>query len=270
MMKLLMNSTSWTSIARAAAGEAPSGEPAPAPTPEPAPTPTPEPAPEPAPEPNPNPTPEPEPAAAKPPGKDDWKDARIAKLTAQLHAAKQAAGDNTPEPTPASGETPEAFEARVASEVERRTVANSFNESCNSAAAEGRKEFGEVEFNSRVKELTKVVDRTDENSVVAYNTFLAAAIETGEAPKLIHMLGGDLNEASRILALPPIRMAVELSKLAAKTPEELSKAPKPITPIRGSGAANTDIDPTDAERSDNLPTDVWMKRREAQIAAKGR
>ena len=50
----------------------------------------------------------------------------------------------------------------------------------------------------------------------SYNLFLDTAIETGEGPRLLHELGSNLDEAFRILSLPPTKMAVELAKRAQK------------------------------------------------------
>jgi hypothetical protein len=119
-----------------------------------------------------------------------------------------------------------------------------------------------------VDELRKLADPNDPISMATYNGFLAAALETGEAPKLIYALGSDLNEANRILSLPPLKMAVELTKLAAKPEQQISKASKPITPLNGRGVAHEAVDPTDPTRADALSTKAWMERRNAQLAAR--
>jgi hypothetical protein len=154
-------------------------------------------------------------------------------------------------------------------EVNRRAAAiaaqNEFNRSCNETAAAGRQQF--PDFDTRVAELVKTIDQKDPSQVSAYNSFLAAAIETGEGPKLIHALGGDLNEASRIMALSPVKMAIELTKLATgATP--MTRAPKPVTPVGSRGTSHEAIDASDPERSDKLDTATWMRRREAELAAK--
>jgi hypothetical protein len=211
----------------------------------------------------------------------DWRERRIAQLTAQLHAEKNknaSAGAKQEDPAAGTtvqraGESVADFEARVASEVEARTQLNEFNRACNEAADVGRKTFGEAQFNGRIAELTKLVNGQDVNEVQRYNTFISAALETGEAPKIIHALGGDLNEASRIMALPPVKMGIELAKLAAKieTPvaeggDAVTRAPKPITPIGSRHVSAADIDPNDKDRADLLPTAEWMRKREAAVA----
>lgn len=196
---------------------------------------------------------------------EDWRDARIRKLTAKLRESESSKKD-----TPAADTAPaEAQIERRANELaEQKAQWTAFNNACAGAAEAGRTTYGSSEFDTQVKELSKLNgEGTDPEAQARYNTFLLAALDTGEAPKLIYHLGQNLNEAARIMALPPIKMAIELTRLAAKDPAPGSKAPKPITPIGSRGASHVSIDPTDTERADNLSTAEWMKRREAQISA---
>jgi hypothetical protein len=154
--------------------------------------------------------------------------------------------------------------------AERAAVAE-FNRQCDEVASSGRSKFGEAEFNSRIQGLVGLVDRGDPQDSIRYNQFLVAAIETGEAAKLLHSLGGNLNEAARIMALSPVKMAVELTRMAAKPAAELSAASKPIRPVSTGGArSHESIAPDDPERADRLSTAEWMRRREAAVAAKQR
>lgn len=221
--------------------------------------------PAPAPEPDPveDPPTDPPPPVAKP--TDDWKDRRIAQLTARLRAAQAKTPEIVPPPTPTTSAPESDFDARVNAEAARRAESAAFAQACERVRSEGDATF--PDFGSRVESLAQLVDGSDPASVSTYSSFIAAAIETGEGPKLIHALGGDLNEASRILALSPTKMAVELTKLAlrAEPTAEPSKLPKPITPVGSRGATHEAIDPRDAERADRLSTREWMARREAQV-----
>lgn len=205
----------------------------------------------------------------------DWRERRIATLTARLREAQEAlaakpaasATDGAAAAKPAAPALSEAeLQARVEARAAELAASKAFNDACNAVATKGREAYGETEFNGRVAELVKLRDVNDPASVANYNSFLAAAIETGQAEKLIDMLGRDLNEAARVLALPPVRMGIELARLAERDPEEVSKAPKPIKPIGAKGSAHTEIDPTDPTRAGQLSTAEWMRRREAQIA----
>lgn len=206
--------------------------------------------------------PQPEPKPAEPPKSEDWRDRRIAQLTARL---REEQAKNAQTKTETKVETPPGLtEADVERRAAELAATQTFNRMCNDAAQAGRQAY--PDFDSKVNELRRLVDVNDPASVAAYNSMLAAAIETGEAPRLLHELGSDLNEASRILALPALKMGVELTRLAlGGAALGGTRAPKPITPVRATGAPHTAIDPTDPDRSDALSTAEWMRRRNAQL-----
>jgi len=210
------------------------------------------------------------------PASRDWREARIDVLTAKLRQAEaeaRAAAAKTTATTETKALDPAAnirldeaeIDRRASERAQQQSQWDSFNRSCNDAAQAGRLAF--TDFDTRVGELRKLFDPNDPTQVANYNGFLAAALETGEAPRLIHELGGDLNEAQRILSLPPLKMAVELTKRAARAPGQVSGAPKPITTVGSRGASHAAIDPADPDRSDGLSTKAWMERREAQVKA---
>ena len=216
---------------------------------------------------------EPEPSAGGAASPKDWRDNRIARLTAKLQqkereaqeAREQAEALRTSQANP-SGLLESEVERRAALRAAEIAAANEFNEKCNRTAQDGQKVFGKEVFLSRVSNLTQLVDRSDQESLAAYNAFLDAAIETGEGPKLIHDLGADLNEAARIMALPPTKMAIALAKLAIKPAvSDVSRAPKPLDPVRPGGRANENLDPNNPEVADRLSTAEWMRRREARL-----
>lgn len=199
---------------------------------------------------------------------EDWRDRRIAQLTARLREKEQQP-TKVEEKVEAETVDPNEFERRVALAAEERAQIKAFNDACNETAEQGKKLF--PDFGEKITALTKLVDTTSPEAVAKYNAFLLASIETGEGPKLLHQLGSDLNEAERILGLSPVKMAVELAKLSTKTATggsgtgtSVSGAPKPISPVGQRGAQLSDIDPGDPERADSLPVDLWMKRREEQ------
>ena len=222
------------------------------------------------------------------PPKVDWRDrrigeqqqrlrernARIAELEAQLR------GQPTPQPPagappgqPVYQQPPQApgdIQRQITEAAAQMAAASEFTRRCNEVAESGRRVF--TNFDQRVQRLTGLVDPNDQQQVVHYNAFLNAAMETGEAARLIYDLGGDLNEASRIMAMEPVKMAVELTRLASRvSTTDRSNAPPPINPL-GSAAnslpKNTLIQPDDADQSDNLSTEEWMRRREEQVASR--
>ncbi len=234
-------------------------------------TPTPEPTPAPIPEPTPTPEPTPAPAAAAPPAKD-WKDARIAELTAKINALKSAP---TPAPVAAPGETPEAFTARVQEEAGRLAAqiaeVNDFNNKCNTVAEQGKKEF--PDFDSRIAAARSVVNGQDVVEVAQFNAVLSAALETGVAHKLLHALGETPGEVKRLMGLSPMKMGMEMAMRAAKLgagppAPEPSGAPAPIEPIGSRGKHYDGLD-TATPNGVKLPIGEWMKQREEHAAKIG-
>jgi len=201
-------------------------------------------------------------APAKPP--EDWRDARIRQLSAKLAEARKKT-ETAPEAKPVEAAVdPAEIDRQVEVRAQAKASIDAFNKACGEAAVAGKAQF--PDFDQRLGELIRLVDPTDPASAAAYNEFLVAALETGKAPEIIHSLGGDLNEASRILSLPPIKRAVELTRLAQKEPAEAPDLPKPLKPIGGNkGATHTSIDPADPTRADNLSTAAWMERRNQQL-----
>lgn len=198
---------------------------------------------------------------AAPQTKEDWRDRRIAQLTARLREAQQAA------PTPAgeAGIPVADFDARVKEEATRLAQVERFNQQCLDVVAVGKTAY--PDFDSRVTELKRVADPSDSASALAYSNLIAAAIETGEGAKIIHQLGGNLDEATRLMGLSPVKMGMELAKMAMKEAEVVSGAPKPMRPL-GSAAQHSAIDPSDPERAGRLSKAEWFKRREEQVAEK--
>lgn len=212
----------------------------------------------------------PEPAQAPAPTKD-WRDARIAQMTARLAKIESA---KAPTPTlsatpgtPAPSSVQDDFNARVSAAVSAQVAQNEFDRKCVDVVAQGNKEFG-GDFDVAIANLQKLVDVGDQRAVSHYMLFVETAIDTGVGAKLLYELGKDLNKAMGLLAQTPTRMAVELTKMAVAegVTAEPSKAPKPITPVGDSGRSHEPIDPTDKDRSDKLSTRDWMERREAALA----
>ncbi|WP_455154166.1 hypothetical protein [Cupriavidus campinensis] len=145
---------------------------------------------------------------------------------------------------------PQDVQTLARQEAQRMRAEERFNEACNKVYEAGASEF--KDFDSAVKNLQMVGANRD---------FLELATSSDAGHKVLHHLGTDLDEAARILSLPPVQMARELTKLEIKlsqpaAPKPVSKAPAPITPL-GSGKATGD------GLSDDLPIEEWMRRNNA-------
>lgn len=134
------------------------------------------------------------------------------------------------------------IQALVRQEAARMKEEESFNAACNKTHAEGVKEFG-ASFDKAMTNL---------GLVGMPREFLEMVSEADYGARILAHLGGDLDEAERIAALPPLKMARELTKLDIKLgsqkTKQVSKAPPPITPVSGkSGGSKSPADMTDAE-----------------------
>ena len=209
-------------------------------------------------------------AASDQPG---WKDRRIGQLTARNAELARKLAEKNSTSAPAQPDPTADFEARVAAKAAETADAlvavRTFNEKCNEAVDKGRTDFGTAEFNASINGLVQLVDSSDPASLANYQDFLESALETGAAPSLIFELGKDLNEAERILALPPKRRAIELARKAEAVakPTEPSSAPKPIRVIDAHGGRHDTYKPSDPVHADNLSTAEWMARRNAEVAS---
>jgi len=235
-----------------------------------------------------DPPPQPGPDTAQ---QTDWRDrrigeqqarlrernARIAELEAQLRGQgvqpsqpSQGNGATAPQPgqPPYNPQQPQDIQRQINEAAAQLAATQEFNRRCNEVAEAGRKVYGN--FDQRVQRLVGLVDGNDPQQVGQYNNFLSAAMETGAATRLIYDLGGDLNEASRIMALDPMRMAVELTRLAARaTTTDPTGAPRPIQPITtGAQGQRAALQPDNPDDADTLSTEEWMARREEQVASR--
>jgi hypothetical protein len=121
-------------------------------------------------------------------------------------------------------------------EAARMVADQRFNEQCNRIYDRGSKEFSD--FPAAVANLQMLGVSRD---------FLELATSSDAGAKLLHHLGTDLDETARLLTLPPVQQARELTRLEFKlaqapAPKPVSKAPAPITPLGSS--ATTDADPS--------------------------
>jgi hypothetical protein len=189
------------------------------------------------------------------------KDASLAEKDRQLEAYKallEGQGKTVPEGEAAPRSAPAAdapdFATAVQTEARRIAADERFTADCNSIFEAGEKAHGE-EFKEAVTNLNVLG--------LMQPALVEAAMVTDAPADVIHYLGSDVDEAARIMALPPIRMAAELVKLsgklaAPKTGVQVSRAPAPIEPVGGAVKAELDIsDP-------NLPMAEYVARRKAQ------
>jgi hypothetical protein len=268
MKKIQIN---WAADAPGSAPASPPSEIAPTPSAPAAPPAAETPAPAPEAPATPAPAPAPAPAAEKP---SDWRDRRIARLTAQLREEQQK-GKNAPAQPAAAAKPldPTAdFNKRVADAAAAQVAATRFNEKSNAAASAGRQKYGKDEFNSSIRSLVSqfVPDDNDREALGRYNAFISAALATGHAEDVIYELGRNLDDAEAVMELDPLELTAELTRrfaapaAAGAVRNEISAAPKPIRPITPGN--ETVLDPANPDQAGKLSTAEWMARRNEQVA----
>lgn len=169
-----------------------------------------------------------------------------AEARAQEMARKIESGEAT-QPNATVEELAKSYAERLAEEKLQRKA---MQDRIQAIDAAGREEFG-ADY-----------DRATQNLAMAgvgSEAFVQALAEIPNAEKVVQYLGqpDNLEEASRLAALSPVKMAVELTKLAPKAAKAFAKpvsqAPAPITPISGGGGADS--------AEPKVGTPEWFKMR---------
>lgn len=221
----------------------------------------------------------------------EWAQKRINELTAKRYEAERKAlaaeegknaaeranaellaklaGGQTPDPnkpaTPSPALNEADIERRVLEKAELIAKANEFTKTCNNVAETGKKQF--TDWDDAIKNLG-LVGALGQNVNPA---FLETAVELKDPHRILHYLGKNLEEAEKIIKMPPTRMAMEMARVeamlhapSAPAPAPaISNAPAPVIPVGGAAKpGNPDInDPTTSSED-------WFKLRAQQIAEK--
>jgi len=156
-----------------------------------------------------------------------------------------------------SGDEPKAdvtdVETLAARKAQELFEQHSFNEACNNTYTKGKDTF--QDFDDAVKGHQMLGDLANRRE------YLEAINELPNGPQLYHHLGKHLDEAAHVLSLPPVKMALELTKLSQQLskPAPVSKASAPIKPAVG-GTGSIESDPS------KMTTAEWMRWRDKQDA----
>jgi hypothetical protein len=181
------------------------------------------------------------------PKQTPWFQRRIDELVARGNEAQQRAErleaqiarlQQPQEGAQSQGDKPltQADVDRIATEKAQQIAHQTeFNRACNDIYEQGAKSF--EDFDASLSNFRMLGGLPP--------ALVEAAIETGEPHKVLYELGKNPDEASRIMALSPIRMGAAAARIAAKQAPAapapvVSKAPAPIRPIAGSGKVELD------------------------------
>lgn len=195
------------------------------------------------------------------------------RLSEQLRAAQEelakrpaaaAAEQQQDDTAPQRGQfgTEAEFNRAVAAEAQRQASVQEFNRRCNEVEDLGGKAFGD-KWRPALAQLT-ILD--DQGQVPL--ALIEAAIETENPATVLFELGKNIDRAKEIMQMTPVKRAIEIAKIGSKAPPPVrqSKAPAPIEPIRGGGAAADDAE-APSDKDDDA---TWNRKRTAQLVAQRR
>lgn len=210
-----------------------------------------------------------DPPAAPKPQRTPWQAKRIDSLTAQAKAAQERAdqlqrerddqaaqlaaykalyGDNAapaapggaPSPAPAAGGERTYTQTELQAEAQRIAALNTLNQKCESLFDQGAKTHATT-WTERVNQAGQAFGKDLLNRV----DFFEALTKLPNSVDVYHELAGDLDHMSDVLAMGPLDLGMELSRMSAtmnakpKAPP-VSRAPAPIEPIDGGGSNASD------------------------------
>lgn len=165
-------------------------------------------------------------------------------LEATLSSMRTVGAESTE--TSSTQPTQAEIDARVQRAAREQLRVQQFNDACNRAYEAGKKEF--KDFDDSLRNFGMLGGLPQE--------FLEIASSMPDGHKVLYALGKNPEEASRVLSLPPLQMAMELARVADKVTKQPSKAvsgaPAPIQPVDGTVKGSS-------EPPENI--DDWMRWR---------
>lgn len=188
-----------------------------------------------------------------------WVKPRIDQLTReknelmrQLQAANEKLLAKKEEQPPADGKKKiDMNDPEVQALISETASSVAFNQTCQSIFDKGVEEHGDA--------FKIAVNNIREKTAGLNPQVVAAAIATGSAHDVIKIMGDNPDIAQQIIHTPPLKMALEMSKLLGNKGKKSKKdLPPPVDPIGGGGK------PPSTDEG-NLPIDAWMAKREKEV-----
>jgi hypothetical protein len=143
------------------------------------------------------------------------------------------------------------FDLAVQAEADRRVALQEFNNKCNAVESAGSKAFGD----KWTKAKTDLAMLDDQGRIPI--DILSVALETDDPARVLFVLGNDIEKATELMGMTPIKRAIAMDKIASSKPAERpqSKTPPPVEPLGGKGAGN--------DRPSDRDSDEEWNRKEA-------
>lgn len=185
--------------------------------------------------------------------REKWEARREAEAARALAESLRSRTTETEESKPAN---PADIEALVLKRAAELREVEAFNEACNTTYQKGKESIPDFDEAVKGYQLLGGLDTKRD--------FLEAVNALPNGSEIFYHLGKNLDEGAHVLSLPPVKMALELTKLSQKLSKapSVSKAPAPIRPLGGS--ATHDTDPEKMSMAD------WIKWRDKQEAERNR
>lgn len=157
-----------------------------------------------------------------------------AKLQATIKPVAEEPANEGEQPVREDFKTRSEFDAAVQAESNRRIAVQEFNTKCNAVEEAGSKAFGDKW--GKAKADLAVLD--DEGRIPM--DILSVALETDDPARVLYVLGNDIDKATELMGMTPIKRAIAMDKIASAKPAERqqSRTPPPIDPLGGKGATN--------------------------------
>lgn len=148
---------------------------------------------------------------------------------------EEPAAEDGEQPQRADFKTKAEFDIAVQAEADRRLAMQDFNSRCNATESAGVKAFGADKWTKAKADLAML----DDMGRIPLD-LLSVALETDNPSQVLFELGNDIELATEMMGMPPIKRAIAMDKLAVKkTPvRSQSKTPPPVDPIGGKGASD--------------------------------
>ena len=172
-------------------------------------------------------------------------------------AEDDAGGEGEDAPQRSDFKTKAEFEAAVEAAAERkaaeRLAVQEFNKACNAVEAAGSKAFGDKWARAKAE-----LAMLDDHGRIPMD-ILSVALETENPARVLFVLGNDIEKATELMGMTPIKRAIAMDKIASSKPAErpASKAPPPVEPLGGRGSR--DDRPTDRDSDEE-----WNRKEEAR------
>ena len=181
----------------------------------------------------------------------DAANARARELEAEVALLREGKAGETSQ-TDTKDMTPAELAKLVEERAAEKLRLSAFDAACNNVYDSGKKLY--TDFDDVMSNYKDIGGLTP--------AFIEAAIETGEGHKVLYALAQDRDLAHKIMRMTPVKMGVEVAKVAARVsqpakPAPVSKAPAPIKPLKGSTAVESN--------PEKMTTAEWMAWREKTI-----